>query len=263
MGFGGEFGSEFGGGRAATADGTDDWVWNRGFEQLARPDRDWVAHATALGTADAAKWVNRQEYCSKQARKLVSRDLPAGSRWRPTLESARMRRSTGGRTISNSNAAPGQHSVSKRRPPRALIEASGSELAPAAHSRAAGGVSCPAGPSPSQPERAMLALWTLAPQAADSGLSGQAGWRQGPAVDVGSGQRPLAQVHWRLPRGPASSSGGSRKWYTKTEGLSVNEALAARCHCNWAFMTLAKFLLLSTAIAGRRLGALGRLIGAA
>ena len=120
MGFGGEFGSKFGGGRAATADGTDDWVWNRGFEQLARPERDWAAHATALGTADAAKWVNRQEYCSKQARKRVSRDLPAGSRWRPTLESATMRRSTGGRTISNSNAAPGQHSASKRRPPRAL-----------------------------------------------------------------------------------------------------------------------------------------------
>ncbi len=106
--------------RAATADGTDDWVWNCGLEQLTRPERDCVAHATALGTADAAKWVNRHEYCSKQAHKRVSRDLPARSRWRPTLESSRMRRSTGGRTISNSNAAPDQHSVSKRRPPRAL-----------------------------------------------------------------------------------------------------------------------------------------------
>ena len=31
-------------------------------EQLARMECDWAAHTAALGTADAAKWVNRQEY---------------------------------------------------------------------------------------------------------------------------------------------------------------------------------------------------------
>jgi hypothetical protein len=35
---------------------------NRRAEQLARMERDWAANTTALGTADAAKWVNRQEY---------------------------------------------------------------------------------------------------------------------------------------------------------------------------------------------------------
>jgi hypothetical protein len=69
--------------------------------------------------------------------------------------------------------------LSEQAPAAACAQASFSELAPAAHSRAAGGVSCPAGPSPSQPERAMVASQTLAPPAANlnSGLSGQAGWR--------------------------------------------------------------------------------------
>ncbi len=33
-------------------------------EQLACTERDLAAHTTALGTADAAKWVNQQEYYS-------------------------------------------------------------------------------------------------------------------------------------------------------------------------------------------------------
>jgi hypothetical protein len=51
------FGGEFGGSRAARAHGTHAWVWvwDRRSEQLARMERDWAAHTTALGTADAAK----------------------------------------------------------------------------------------------------------------------------------------------------------------------------------------------------------------
>ena len=58
MGFGGECGNS----RAPRADGTHAWVWDHRFEQLARMERDLIAHTTALGTADAAKWVNRQEF---------------------------------------------------------------------------------------------------------------------------------------------------------------------------------------------------------
>ena len=62
VGFGGECGNS----RAPRADGTHAWVWDRRSKQLARTERDWAAHTTALGTADAAKWVNRhmwQDYC--------------------------------------------------------------------------------------------------------------------------------------------------------------------------------------------------------
>ena len=44
------FGGEFGGSRAARADGTGLWVWNRRFEQLERREHDWAAH-TAVHTA--------------------------------------------------------------------------------------------------------------------------------------------------------------------------------------------------------------------
>ena len=47
------FGGECGGSRAPRADGLDVWVWNRRFEQLARMERDWAAHTSALETADA------------------------------------------------------------------------------------------------------------------------------------------------------------------------------------------------------------------
>jgi hypothetical protein len=57
------FGGECGGSRAARADGAVVWVWNRRSEQLERMERDWAAHTTALGTAGAAKWVKRREYC--------------------------------------------------------------------------------------------------------------------------------------------------------------------------------------------------------
>ena len=51
------FGGECGGSRAARADGAVVWAWKRRAEQLARMERDLMAHTTALGTADAAKWV--------------------------------------------------------------------------------------------------------------------------------------------------------------------------------------------------------------
>jgi hypothetical protein len=53
VGFGGECGN-----RVALWSGL-----NRRSEQLACMECDLAAHTTALGTADAAKWVNRQEYC--------------------------------------------------------------------------------------------------------------------------------------------------------------------------------------------------------
>ena len=62
------FGGEFGGSRAARADGAGLWTWDHRAEQLARMERDLTAHTAALETADAAKWVNRQEYCSTQPR---------------------------------------------------------------------------------------------------------------------------------------------------------------------------------------------------
>ena len=44
MGFGGECGNS----RAARADGTHVWAWDRRSEHLARMERDWAAHATPV-----------------------------------------------------------------------------------------------------------------------------------------------------------------------------------------------------------------------
>ena len=66
------FGGECGGSRAASADGTGVWVYNRRAEQLARMERDLGAHSMALGTSDVAKWVNRQEHCLTQRRATIS-----------------------------------------------------------------------------------------------------------------------------------------------------------------------------------------------
>ena len=87
MGFGGECGNS----RAARADGAGVWVWNRRAEQLARMERDLVAHTTALGTADAAKWVwvKRRDNCSTQPRAKISTSMSAGPSGRSVSESCR------------------------------------------------------------------------------------------------------------------------------------------------------------------------------
>jgi len=85
------FGGECGGSRAARADGAVVWVWNRRFEQLARIEHDWVAPTTALGTAGAAKWVNRQEYCLTQPRATISINIPTGPCGGPAAEAAERR----------------------------------------------------------------------------------------------------------------------------------------------------------------------------
>ncbi len=56
----------------ARADETGEWMYDRQSEQLPRRGRDLMAHTTALGTADAAKWVNRQEHCLTQPRATIS-----------------------------------------------------------------------------------------------------------------------------------------------------------------------------------------------
>ena len=86
------FGGECGGSRAARADGAVVWVWNRRTEQLARVERDWAAQTTALGTADAAKWVNRQEHCLTQPRATISMNISTGPCGRPAAEAAERRR---------------------------------------------------------------------------------------------------------------------------------------------------------------------------
>ena len=86
------FGGECGGSRAARADGIDVCVWNRRTKQLARMERDLAAHTTALETADAAKWVNRQEHCSTQPRATISMGISAGLCGRSVTESAERRR---------------------------------------------------------------------------------------------------------------------------------------------------------------------------
>ena len=86
------FGGECGGSRAARADGAVVWVWNYRSEQLARMERDWAAHTTALGTADAAKWVNRREYCWTQPRATISMSRTTGPCGRPADEAAERRR---------------------------------------------------------------------------------------------------------------------------------------------------------------------------
>jgi len=88
VGFGGECGNS----RAPRADGTHAWVWDHRFEQLARMERDLMAHTTALETADAAKWVKRQEYCSTQPRATISMGISTGPSGRSVTESAERRR---------------------------------------------------------------------------------------------------------------------------------------------------------------------------
>jgi hypothetical protein len=85
------FGGKFGGSRAARADGTVVWVWNSRSKQLARTERDFAAHTTALEMADAAKRVNRQEYCLTQPRATIIMSMPAGPCGRPTAEAAEPR----------------------------------------------------------------------------------------------------------------------------------------------------------------------------
>ena len=86
------FGGEFGGSRAARADGAGLWAWDRRAEQLARMERDLTAHTAALGTADAAKWVKRREYCSTQPRATISTGISAGLCGRSATEAAERRR---------------------------------------------------------------------------------------------------------------------------------------------------------------------------
>ena len=88
MGFGGECGNS----RAARADGTNAWVWDRRLEHLARMERDWAAHATPVETADAAKGVHRPKDCAAKARKRRGINVTAGPCGRSTAESARRRR---------------------------------------------------------------------------------------------------------------------------------------------------------------------------
>ncbi len=85
------FGGECGGSRAARADGAVVWAWNRRSEQLARMERDWAAHTTAFGTAGAAKWVNRHEYCLTQPRATISINIPTGPCGGPAAEAAELR----------------------------------------------------------------------------------------------------------------------------------------------------------------------------
>ena len=74
VGFGGEFGSN----RAARADGTGVGYGTVSREQLARMERDLAAHTAALGTADAAKWVKRPDYCLTQPRATITMNMPTG-----------------------------------------------------------------------------------------------------------------------------------------------------------------------------------------
>ncbi len=85
------FGGECGGSRAARADGTHAWVCDRRSKQLAHMERDWSAHTTALETADAAKWVKRQEYCSTQPRATISMGMSTSPCGRPAAEAAERR----------------------------------------------------------------------------------------------------------------------------------------------------------------------------
>jgi hypothetical protein len=85
------FGDEFGGSRAVRADGSVVWVWKRRIKQLARTEHDLAAHATALGTADAAKGVIRQEHCRTQPRATISMSRTTGPCRRPTAEPAERR----------------------------------------------------------------------------------------------------------------------------------------------------------------------------
>ena len=87
MGFGGECGNS----RATRADGAGFWVWNRRAEQLARMEHDLTAHTASLEKADAAKWVNRHEYCLTQPRATISINIPTGPCGGPAAEAAERR----------------------------------------------------------------------------------------------------------------------------------------------------------------------------
>ena len=81
MGFRGECGNS----RAARADGTHAWAWNRRFEQLACMKCDWAAHTTPVETADAAKGVHRPKDCAAKARNRRGINMTAGPCGRPTV----------------------------------------------------------------------------------------------------------------------------------------------------------------------------------
>jgi hypothetical protein len=55
-------------------------------------DCDLMAHTTALGTADAAKWVKRREFCSTQPRATISMGISTGPSGRSVTEAAERRR---------------------------------------------------------------------------------------------------------------------------------------------------------------------------
>ncbi len=74
---------ECGSSRAARADGAVVWVWHRRIKQLARMERGLMAHTTALGTADAAKWVKRREHYLTQPCATISTSRTAGLCRRP------------------------------------------------------------------------------------------------------------------------------------------------------------------------------------
>jgi hypothetical protein len=86
------FGGECGGSRAARAHCTYAWVYNRRIKQLARMEGDWAARTTALGTADAAKEVIRQEHCWAQPRATIDMSRTPGPCGRPAAEAAEWRR---------------------------------------------------------------------------------------------------------------------------------------------------------------------------
>ena len=56
---------------------------------------DWAAHTTALGTADAAKWVSRQKNRSTQPRATIGMCISTGRCGRPTAEAAERRLEAG------------------------------------------------------------------------------------------------------------------------------------------------------------------------
>jgi hypothetical protein len=85
VGFGGECGNS----RAARADGTHAWVWDRRFEHLARMERDWAAHTTPAETTDAAKWVHRPQDCAAKARNRRGINMTAGLCGRSNAESGK------------------------------------------------------------------------------------------------------------------------------------------------------------------------------
>jgi hypothetical protein len=86
------FGGECGGSRAVGAHGTHAWVYDRRIKQLARMEGDWAARTTALGTADAAKGVIRQDHCCAQPRATINLSGTPGHCGRPAAEAAERRR---------------------------------------------------------------------------------------------------------------------------------------------------------------------------